>query len=88
MLLYIAIHLTPVQNWIVKKVAANLSNKLHTKVSVKKVDFTLFNKMSIQGLMLEDKKGDTLLYAGEARVQITDWFFFERQSRLALSLAE
>ncbi len=82
MLLYIAIHLTPVQNWIVKKVAANLSNKLHTKVSVKKVDFTLFNKMSIQGLMLEDKKGDTLLYAGEARVQITDWFFLKDKAVL------
>ncbi len=62
--------------------AANLSNKLHARVTVKHVDFTLFDKMSIQGLMLEDTKGDTLLYAGDAQVKITDWFFLKDKAVL------
>ena len=37
----------------------------------------LFDKMLMQGLLVLDKKKDTLLYAGTARVSITDWFFFK-----------
>ena len=80
--LWFTIHLTVVQTWIVKKVAANLSTKLHTKVGVKHVDFSLFNKMNIQGVMVEDLKKDTLLYAGELNVNITDWFFLKDKATL------
>ena len=31
--------------------------------------------MNLQGLLVEDRKKDTLLYAGQAQVRITDWFF-------------
>ena len=81
-LAYIAIHLTPVQNWIVKKVAANLSKKLHTRVSVKYVDFSLFNKMDLEGVLVEDRKADTLLYAGKINITITDWFFLKDKATL------
>ncbi|MEP7164069.1 MAG: translocation/assembly module TamB domain-containing protein [Ferruginibacter sp.] len=60
-----------------KQVAASFSNKLHTKVTVKKIDFAFFNKLSIEGVMVQDRNADTLLYAGAARVNITDWFFFK-----------
>ena len=33
--------------------------------------------MELQGLLIEDHNKDTLLYAGEANVRITDWFFFK-----------
>lgn len=81
-LVYIAIHLTPVQNWIVKKVADNLSKKLQTKVSVKHVNFSLFNKMELVGVMVEDRKADTLLYAGKVNVSVTDWFFLRDKATL------
>jgi len=71
-LAWIAIHIPFVQNWIVKKVAANFSAKLHTKVTIKHVDFALFDKMELQGLLIEDQHQDTLLYAGTANVSITD----------------
>lgn len=71
-----------VQNWIVKKVADNLSQKLHAKVTVKHVDFSLFNKMHIEGVLVEDQKQDTLLYAGTMNVNITDWFFFKDKATL------
>ena len=55
---------------------------MHTKVSVQHVDFSLFNRMHLEGLMVEDQKGDTLLFAGDARVRITDWFFFKKHIEL------
>ncbi len=38
--------------------------------------------MSIEGLLLEDRKHDTLIYAGAAKVNITDWFFFKDNATL------
>lgn len=34
--------------------------------------------MHLQGVLVEDRQKDTLLYAGEVRVKITDWFFFKK----------
>lgn len=79
---WLAINYTPFQNFLVKKVATTLSKKLKTKVEVKHVDFSLFNKMLIEGVLVEDKKQDTLLYAGTAKVNITDWFFMKDEATL------
>jgi hypothetical protein len=76
------IQLPAVQNFLVKKVTAVLSDNLKTKVSVKHVDFSLFNKMLIEGVLVEDRKKDTLLYAGTAKVNITDWFFVKDKATL------
>ena len=76
------INYTPVQNFLVKQVTGVLSNKLHTRVEIKHVDFSLFNKMQIEGIMVEDLKKDTLLYAGTAKVNITDWFFLKDKATL------
>ncbi|MEP6677169.1 MAG: hypothetical protein ABJA78_18555, partial [Ferruginibacter sp.] len=76
------IHIPAVQTFIVKKVAANLSAKLHTRVEVEHVDFSLFDKMNIQGVLVEDLKKDTLLYAQELNVRITDWFFLKDRATL------
>lgn len=76
-LCWVALHIPVVQNWIIKKVAADLSSKLNTRISIKHIDFSLFNKMEMEGLLVEDQKRDTLLYAGKATVNITDWFFFK-----------
>ncbi len=65
------------QNWIVKQVTHRLSKDLQTKITIKRVDFSLFDKMHLEGLLLEDRAGDTLLYAGDMKVRITDWFFLK-----------
>ncbi|MBS1744356.1 MAG: translocation/assembly module TamB domain-containing protein [Bacteroidetes bacterium] len=77
LVLYGLLHLPPVQTWLVKQVASSFSQKLHTRVTIKSVDFSFFDKLDVQGIMIEDKSKDTLLYAGAARVRITDWFFFK-----------
>jgi hypothetical protein len=73
--LYVLLHYSPVQTWLVKQVTSNLSEKLHTKVTVKKVDFSFFDKLELEGLMIEDQQKDTLLFARSATVKINDWFF-------------
>jgi len=55
---------------------------LQTKISIKHVDFSLFNNMHLQGFLLEDRKQDTIIYAGDVKVKITDWFFFKKQAEL------
>ena len=35
------------------------------------------DRLVLNGLMIEDRKKDTILYAGEAKVNLTDWFFFK-----------
>ena len=70
------------QNWIAGQVTKRLSRDLHTKVSVKHVDFSLFNRMHLEGLLIEDRKGDTLLYAGDMKVRITDFFFLKKNVEL------
>ena len=70
------------QNFIVHRVAKKLSKNLNTTVSIQNVDFELFDKMLLQGTLVLDRNKDTLLYAGTARVSITDWFFFKNNITL------
>ncbi len=76
-ILYGLLHLSVVQTYITQKVAADLSKKLHAKVSVKKLDVHFFNKVSIEEVLVEDLKKDTILYAGSIKGNVNDWFFFK-----------
>ena len=38
--------------------------------------------MHLKGVLVEDRDHDTLLYAGELRVRITDWFFLKDEAEL------
>lgn len=78
MLVVILINLTPVQNFLVRKASAILSEKLKTKVTIKHVRIDLLNHALLQGVYVEDHAGDTLLYAGEVSARITDWFFLKK----------
>lgn len=72
------------QNWLAGQITSRFSKELQTKISIKHVDLNLFNfgKMDLEGVMVEDQKNDTLLYAGKFQVRITDWFFFRNRAEL------
>ncbi|HEX8279460.1 MAG TPA: hypothetical protein VF540_12225, partial [Segetibacter sp.] len=74
---WIVIQTTFVQNWIVSKVTMRLSQELHTEVKIKHVSFWLFNSMNLEGTLIKDLNKDTLLYADQVKVRITDWFFLK-----------
>jgi hypothetical protein len=73
------VNTTPVQNFIAQRAVKMLADKLHTRVAVKHVRIDFLNHVLLQGLYIEDQAHDTLLYAGEARVRITDWFILKKE---------
>jgi hypothetical protein len=75
------VQLPAVQTWLVARVTARLSHDLHTTIRIKKVNFSLFNKMILEGAGRGCQK-DTLLYAGAIKVNITDWWFFKDKAQL------
>ncbi len=79
MVLLLAIQLSPIQNWLVKKVTNTISEELKSEVHINHVRFSLFDKMNVEGLLVKDRNKDTLLYAGALRVRITDWFFLKNK---------
>ena len=70
------------QNWLLTRVTTTLSDNLHAQISIEDIDFSLFNKMKLNGVLVKDQKGDTLLSSGQVRLNITDWFFFKDKIEL------
>jgi hypothetical protein len=81
-LLFIAIQTEWVQNWVVGIATRKLSKELNTEVSIKKVSIALFNSLNMEGTLIRDRQHDTLLYAGQLKVRITDWFFLKDKADL------
>lgn len=71
------INYTPIQNLLARKAANILSEKIKTKVTIEHVHIDFLNHFLLQGIYIEDQAHDTLLYAGEIQVRITDWFLFK-----------
>ena len=82
LLAWILIQTEPVQNFIIRKVTAQLSKDLKTEVSIRHVSFTLFNRMNLDNTLIRDQNKDTLLFAGALKVRITDWFFLKKNIEL------
>jgi len=79
-LLILLLNLTGVQNYLARRAAQMLSDKLHTRVSVNHVRIDFANRLLVQGVYIEDQQRDTLLYAGEIEVKTSDWFFLKKQT--------
>ncbi|MEN9951472.1 MAG: hypothetical protein RLY85_2224, partial [Bacteroidota bacterium] len=77
LILWLAIRIPYVQNRLVAVATGILSKSLKTEVSVRHVDITPFNRYLIEGVLVKDQQKDTLLYAGELGIRITDWFFMK-----------
>jgi hypothetical protein len=72
---WLLIQTSPVQNMLSRKAAKWLAGELKTEVSVKHVDFALFNRALIEGVLVKDRNKDTLAYIGRLTGNLTDWFF-------------
>ncbi|MEO8823795.1 MAG: hypothetical protein ABI366_09485, partial [Ginsengibacter sp.] len=82
LVLWILIQTTFFQTFIIHRVAHKLSKELNTTVSIKKINLELFDRMDMENLLVLDHQKDTLLFAGSAKVSITDWFFFKKNISL------
>ena len=61
----------PVQNFIRKKATAWLSTKLQTKVEIGKIYLGFPKKVVLEKVYVEDRQKDTLLSAGELKVDVS-----------------
>ncbi|MCB9186559.1 MAG: translocation/assembly module TamB [Flavobacteriales bacterium] len=62
---YMALRSPKVQTRITQYIAGYLSEELKTTVSVEGVDIGFFNRLILEGLYVEDLKGDTLAYLSD-----------------------
>ncbi len=80
--LYFVLQMPAVQNWLVGKVTTYLSKELHTKVELQHLDFEFFDKLVLDGLYVQDLKGDTLLYASQLTAGLSANIFSLLDNRL------
>ncbi len=68
------------QGIIVNKVVNYISNKTNTTVSIEKLFITFDGDIQLDGLYLEDKKGDTLIYSRSLEANIQLWSMIKGES--------
>lgn len=61
------------QGIIVDKATSYVSDKTNTKVEIEKLFVTFSGNVFLDGLFLEDKKGDTLIYSKSLEVDVPLW---------------
>ena len=66
----VLIQIPAIQSKLTNYATSFISGKTHTRVSIKKINISFPKSVVIEGLYLEDIKKDTLLYAGEVKVNI------------------
>jgi len=76
-ILAVLIQFPAIQTRIVQSATSFVSDKTHTRVEIKNVSITFPKTVVLKGLYLEDTQKDTLVYAGEVKVNIalTDLLF-------------
>ncbi len=60
------------QTYLAQKTAAYLSEELHAKVKVDQVAIVFFDQVALDGVLIEDQQGDTLLSAGRILVNLDE----------------
>ncbi len=60
------------QTFLAQTAAAYLSSELGTEIRIDKVDIVFFDRANIEGVFVEDKRHDTLLYAQELRLNFAE----------------
>jgi len=66
----VLIQIPSIQTKIVHYATTFVSNKTHTRVEIQKISISFPKSIVIDGLFLEDLQKDTLLYAGEAKINV------------------
>ncbi len=68
-IVWTALQFEAVQNALANWVTTNLSEKLNTEVSIKRVNIEFFNKLVLEEFYMEDQQGDTILYSKELKAE-------------------
>jgi translocation and assembly module TamB len=77
------IQIPAIQTKIVHYATSYISDKTHTKVEIEKISISFPKSVVVEGLYLEDTKKDTLLYAGETKVNIALMALFNNKIHIS-----
>ena len=69
-LLAFLIRTSAFQTFLAQEATSYLSEELHAKVSIDKIDIYFFDRVVLNGIYVEDQKGDTLLAARKVLVNL------------------
>ncbi|NDV78356.1 translocation/assembly module TamB domain-containing protein [Dysgonomonas sp. 511] len=83
-LLYTLFSIPYVQQKAAGFAVEELKKTLNTEVSIEEVRLSLFNKVSLKGVYIEDQAADTLLYANNLSATLSPWKFI-KNSTLAIT---
>jgi hypothetical protein len=64
-LLYFVLQIPSIQTSVVKRIAGSLSEKLQANISIDRVEYRFFNRLSLSNVLFRDMNNDTLLYSAE-----------------------
>ena len=67
-----ALHIDSVQTFLAKRLTAYISEQLKTKVTIDRVSIRFVKSVNLKGFYVEDLHGDTLVYADELNVSISE----------------
>ena len=88
MLTALIIQIPAIQTKIVHYASSFISTKTHTKVEIKNISLTFPRSVVIEGLYLEDRQKDTLLYAGRTKINIALYDLFHNKIAIRSSEIE
>jgi hypothetical protein len=77
--IFILLNLSFVQNSIRKKIVADLSQELHTRVEIGTLSFFPFSELKMGDVYLEDQTRDTLFTAHQMKVHLDFWRLFRKE---------
>jgi hypothetical protein len=69
-----AIHTSPFQTFLTKKITHYLSSELGTEIKIDKVSVVFIDKIAIDGFLIKDQKKDTLAFLSTLFITLDDIF--------------
>ncbi len=79
--LYLLLKTSSVQTFLIKRITNHFSNEIKSTISVGKIEYIFFNKLSINDLLIKDNHSDTLIYSRNATIAIRRIDFKNRSFR-------
>lgn len=67
-ILFSIIRIPAVQTMAVRRITNHISDRISSSISVGKVRYLFFNRLSIDDLLIRDRNSDTLIYIAEATI--------------------
>ncbi|MCW3126572.1 MAG: hypothetical protein JWO03_2230 [Bacteroidetes bacterium] len=80
--LTLSLRIPAVQNYVAHILVNYVSKRLGTKVSIDRFEWNVFRNIDVKGFYMADKKGDTLIYAGNLNVDISYWSLVKKQFKI------